>query len=263
MLSNYRISLVKSLHQKKKRRELGLFLAEGDKLVREYLLSGFEVKEIYAEADWLRAHSELIKGETESFAAKQNELERITTLVTAPPVIAVIRIPEIRITSRECLNGITLVLDGIRDPGNMGTIIRTADWFGVTRVIASEDCAEEWNPKVVQASMGSLTRVRVMVHKPEDFIREVNETAKELRQGAPQVYGTFMDGENIYRTQLPETAIIIVGNEANGIRETTEEFITGRIGIPDFSPDGNKPESLNAGIATALVLSEFKRQHLD
>lgn len=263
MLSNYRISFVKSLHQKKKRRELGLFLAEGDKLVREYLLSGFEVKEIYAEADWLRAHSELIKNETETFAAKPNELERITTLVTAPPVIAVVQIPEIRVTPGECVNGLTLVLDGIRDPGNMGTIIRTADWFGITRVIASDDCAEEWNPKVVQASMGSLTRVRVMVQQPEHFIGSVTEAARELKQAAPEVYGTFMNGENVYNARLSENAIIIIGNEANGIRETTEKFITRRIGVPDFASGVNKPESLNAGIAAALVLSEFKRREQD
>lgn len=262
MLSNYRISFVKSLHLKKKRRELGLFLAEGDKLVREYLLSGLEVTEVYAEADWLRAHSELINRETETFAAKSNELERITTLVTAPPVIAVVRMPEVRIIPAECLEGFTLVLDGIRDPGNMGTIIRTADWFGVNRIIASEDCAEEWNPKVVQASMGSLTRVRVMVRQPGIFIESVVESAKEMKREMPAVFGTFMDGESIYAAPLTESGIIIIGNEANGIREATEQLITHRIGIPDFSNGVNKPESLNAGIATALVLSEFRRRQL-
>lgn len=263
MLSNYRISFVKSLHQKKKRRELGLFLAEGDKLVREYLLSGLEVTEIYADADWLRAHSELINKETETFAAKPNELERITTLVTAPPVIAVVRMPEVRITPGECVDGLTLVLDGIRDPGNLGTIIRTADWFGVNRVIASEDCAEEWNPKVVQASMGSLTRVRVMIQQPEIFIGNVAVAAREMKRDMPEVYGTFMGGKNIYYAPLSGSGIIVIGNEANGIRETTEKYITSRIGIPDFTSGVNKPESLNAGIATALVLAEFKRRQLD
>lgn len=263
MLSNNRISFIKSLHQKKKRREHSLFLAEGDKLVREYLLSDFDVTEIYAEPDWLRAHSELIKQGTETSGANANELERITTLVTAPPVVAIVRIPEVKVTPEECLEGLTLLLDGIRDPGNMGTIIRTADWFGIDRIIASEDCAEEWNPKVVQASMGSLTRVRVANENPENFFASLNAIAKKVNRDVPPVYGTFMNSENVYTADLTESAIVVIGNEANGIREKTEEFIDRKICIPDYATGINKPESLNAAIATALVLGEFRKRKYD
>lgn len=256
MLSNNRISFVKTLHQKKKRRERGVFLAEGDKLVREFLLSGFHVEELYAETDWLRKNSELLQG-VETYGASSSDLERITTLVTAPPVIAVVKEPEIKIERDDFLNGLTLVLDGIRDPGNLGTIIRTADWFGIDRIVASEDCADHWNPKVVQASMGSLTRVRIITEDPVAFITEMQRFAREKKREVPAVYGTFMDGENVYQTSLTQSGFIVIGNEANGIRDTTAAVVTHRIGIPSY----NKTESLNAAIATALIVAEFRRRN--
>lgn len=260
MLSNNRISFIKSLHQKKFRREEGLFLAEGDKLVREYLASEFEVVSIYADADWLRAHAELIGQGVETSGAKSQELERITTLVTAPPVIALVRIPETELSVEDCFSGLTLILDGIRDPGNLGTIIRTADWFGVKHIIASDDCAETWNPKVVQASMGSLTRVHVINVNLQTFFAELESASKVLKKDIPPVYGTFMDGHNVYTSDLTEHGMIVIGNEANGIREETVSRIDIRLGIPAFSDRGAQAESLNAGIATALVLSEFRRR---
>lgn len=259
MLSNNRISYVKSLHQKKNRFAQGLFLAEGDKLVREYLQSDFEVEEVYAQADWLKEHGKMIGVGIESYGATSKDLERLSTLVTAPDVIAVVKVPEVRIDMSEYFSGITLMLDGIRDPGNMGTIIRTADWFGVHRIVASDDCAEHWNPKVVQASMGSLTRVKIVNHELTEFFTEMNAFARANNLDVLPVYGTFIDGKNIFAEEITTSGFIVIGNEANGIRETTEKFVDHRVSVPSFSEGVTKPESLNAAVATALVLAEFRR----
>lgn len=251
MLSNNRISFVKSLQQKKYRAEEGLFVAEGDKLVREYLQSSFEVESVYATTDWLQRNGTLIKQPTDSAGVAEKDLTRMSSLVTAPEVLAVVKVPQYAIETSEFRKGLSLVLDGIRDPGNLGTIIRTADWFGVGNIVASEDTAEHWNPKVVQASMGSLTRVKIVNRNLEEFFSEIQHSS---------VYGTFMDGDNIYSSELPKDAIIVIGNEANGIREATEKFITKKIAIPSFGTSSQKAESLNAAIATALVLAEFRRR---
>lgn len=261
MLSNNRISFVKSLHQKKNRFAEGLFLAEGDKLVREYLQSDFEVEEVYAQSDWLKEHGKLIGIGVASYGATAKDLERMSTLVTAPDVIAVVKVPEVRIHMSEYFSGITLMLDGIRDPGNMGTIIRTADWFGVNRIVASDDCAEYWNPKVVQASMGSLTRVKIVNYELADFFTELNSFSHTNNRDVLPVYGTFVDGKNIYKEELTPAGFIVIGNEANGIRDTTEPFVDHRLSVPSFSQSATKAESLNAAIATALVLAEFRRSN--
>ena len=251
MLTNNRISFVKSLQQKKYRAEEGLFVAEGDKLVREYLQSTLEVEAVYASTDWLQRNGTLIKAPTETVGATDKDLTRMSSLVTAPEVMAVVKIPQFTLKTEECSRGLFLILDGIRDPGNLGTIIRTADWFGVNRVIISEDTAEPWNPKVVQASMGSLTRVKIVTRNLEEFFAEVKH---------PNVYGTFMDGENVYTSELPKNGLIVIGNEANGIRESSLPFITKKISVPAYNSGVNKPESLNAAIATALILAEFRRR---
>lgn len=234
-------------------------MAEGDKLVREYLQSPFEVTELYADPEWLRRHGQLVQPGSESFGAAPRDLERITSLVTAPEVIAVVRIPHTEIDTADYFKDITLVLDGIRDPGNLGTIIRTADWFGIRRIVASDDCAEHWNPKVVQSSMGSLIRVQIVSKPLPDFFNELKKTAAQNNTAVPPVYGTFMNGENVYTAALSKDALIVIGNEANGIRSETESFITKRISIPSYA-GATGPESLNAAIATALTVAEFRRR---
>jgi TrmH family RNA methyltransferase len=251
MLSNNRISFVKSLQQKKYRAEHGLFVAEGDKLVREYLQSTLEIEAVYASTDWLQRNGILIKSHTDSAGATEKDLSRMSSLVTAPEVLAVVRIPEYTIKTEECSRGLFLVLDGIRDPGNLGTIIRTADWFGVNRIIVSEDTAEPWNPKVVQSSMGSLTRVKIVTRNLEEFFAEAKH---------PNVYGTFMEGESVYKSDLQTNGFIVIGNESNGIRESLFPFITKKISVPAYNSGVNRPESLNAAIAAALVLGEFRRR---
>jgi TrmH family RNA methyltransferase len=262
MLSNNRISFVKSLHQKKNRFAEGLFLAEGDKLVREYLQSDFQVEEVYAQTDWLKEHGKLIGIGVESYGATSKDLERLSTLISAPDVIAVVKVPQVHIATAEYFSGLTLVLDGIRDPGNMGTIIRTADWFGVDRIVASDDSAEHWNPKVVQASMGSLTRIKIVNHELVSFFTELNSFAKTNNRDVLPVYGTFLEGKNVYKEELTTEGFIVIGNEANGIREATETFVNHRIAIPSFAQGTHKAESLNAAIATALVLAEFRRTEI-
>lgn len=261
MLSHNTISFIKALHLKKKRNEHGLFLAEGDKLVKEMLASDFVVKQIYALPDWLRENSRLLSRDIETNGATQAELERVSTLVTAPAVLAVVEIPEVRIEPEELLEGYTLVLDGIRDPGNMGTLIRTADWFGIHRIVASDDCAEHWNPKVVQASMGSLTRVRIVNVPLRELFKDIAEISKARNIDAPAVYGTFMDGNNVYDESFAPSGFIVIGNESNGIRKESEHFIDRRISVPSFVVEGKaKPESLNAAVAAALIIGELRRQ---
>jgi RNA methyltransferase, TrmH family len=260
MLSHNTISFIKSLHQKKKRNEHGLFIAEGDKVVRELLASDFVVREVYALVDWLREHGKLLNNQIAASGVTQPELERISTLVTAPPVLAIVEIPKQEIPLEELLEGYTLVLDAIRDPGNMGTIIRTADWFGINRIIASNDCAEHWNPKVVQASMGSLTRVKIVNADLDKFFAEINAVSRSKNIDMPAVYGTYMDGQNIYNETFAPSGLIVIGNESNGIRSSTAQFIDRKIAVPCFAAEGHsKPESLNAALATALVLSEIRR----
>lgn len=261
MLSHNTISFIKALHLKKKRLEHGLFLAEGDKLVKEMLASSFIVKQIYALPDWLRENSKLLNRDIETNGASQAELERVSTLVTAPSVMAVVEIPEVSIEPEELLEGYTLVLDGIRDPGNLGTMIRTADWFGIHRIIASDDCAEHWSPKVVQASMGSLTRVRIASVPLRTLFKDIAEISKQKNIDAPAVYGTFLEGNNIYEEAFAPSGFIVIGNESNGIRKESVQYIDRKISVPSFVVEGkSRPESLNAAVATALVLGELRRQ---
>lgn len=256
MLSKSRLSFLRSLRQKKYRAEQKLFVAEGSKLVNEILRSKLEIPALYATSKWIKDNASTASNAGEVITVDKDELSRISSLVTAADVLAVVRMPEHQLDINELKNELTLTLDGIRDPGNMGTIIRIADWFGINNIICSPDCAEIWNPKVVQASMGSLLRVKVhervlpLMFADEDFL-----------QLKLPVYGAFLDGENVY-TSKAKTGIIVIGNEANGIEESVEKHITQRITIPAFQHSGSSEnaESLNAAVATAIIVSEFRRK---
>ncbi len=227
------------------------------------LSSEFTVRHVYALKEWLQENGRLIPRNVESSGVTQAELERISTLVSAPPVLAVVEIPKVRIEHEEFLIGFRLVLDGIRDPGNMGTIIRTADWFGIQRIVASDDSAEFWNPKVVQSSMGSLTRVKVITASLPDFFERVNEASRKSNVDAPAVYGAFMEGQSLYEETFAPSGLIVFGNESNGIRTATEAFVDRKISIPSFAIKGDSmPESLNVAVAAALILGELKRQSI-
>ncbi|CAN5915990.1 RNA methyltransferase [soil metagenome] len=262
MLTKSRLSLLRALRQKKYRNEHGLFIAEGDKLVPEILASSFAVETIYATEEWIKQNIKIVKKAAETIIITKDELERISSLVTPQHVLAVVSKPVYSFDETELLSTYSILLDGIRDPGNLGTIIRIADWFGIRDIICSPDCAEAWNPKVVQASMGSLLRVRLHEMDPAQFFLNLQKAANKENVNFPVVYGTFLEGENIYTTGFNSAGVIVIGNEANGISPETEKHISKKITIPLvplYNGEKGRPESLNAAIATAIVCAEIRR----
>lgn len=242
MVSKNQIKLISSLQQKKYRIVHQLFFAEGIKVIQELLESNFELEHLYTTQNDF---------EGVLFAKKtlvhETDLKKISALATPNTCLAVFRIPAEKKIKE---SGLILALDSIRDPGNLGTILRLCDWFGVGQLLCSKKTVDIYNPKVVQATMGSIARVNVNYVDLKAFISET-----EL-----PVFGTFMDGTNIYKTTLPREGVIVMGNEANGISEELEEVIKNRLSIPRFG-DVQKTESLNVAAATAIVLSEFKRNN--
>jgi RNA methyltransferase, TrmH family len=240
MLSKNQLKGITSLQQKKYRLSHQLFFAEGIKVIQELLASNFELDHLYT----TKMDFPEVSNEKKSLIS-ETDLKKISALATANSCLAVFKIPKDKKTEEA---GIILALDSIRDPGNLGTILRLCDWFGINQIVCSKDAVDIYNPKVVQATMGSISRVNVNYLDLEIFI-----TRTQL-----PVFGTFMDGNNIYKTKLPTEGIIIIGNEANGISPELEKIITNRLTIPRFG-SLQKTESLNAATATAIVLSEFKR----
>ena len=247
-ISKTQIKLVKSLQLKKHRDETGLFVAEGEKCVEE-LRKGFELVHLFinGEAD-----------KREAIHVSQTQLEQMSGLRTPQGVIGVFKKSEHSDYSEYSENSdLLLVLDGIQDPGNLGTIIRTCDWFGVRTILCSPDTADCYNPKVVQATMGALARVQVHYLDLPTF----------LKSTTIPVYGTLLDGRDMYEelrsegvNELKSKAIIIMGNEGNGISQAVRPFITHPLRIPSYPKDAETSESLNVAIATAIVLAEFRRQ---
>lgn len=231
MITTAEIKFVKSLSQKKFRDSEGLFVVEGEKMVQEALKSGFEVERVYRKEEIGEA-----------------AMARISALSSPSPVLAVVRKPKKPFEAPS--GGLYLALDGIRDPGNLGTILRIADWFGIDAVYASEDTVELFNPKVVQSTMGAIFRVKF-------FTCNIPELCGSY--DGP-VYGTFLDGENMYGKDLSGSGIIVIGNEANGISAQTAAAVTDRLFIPPFPADDPGSESLNAAVATAITVAEFRRQ---
>jgi RNA methyltransferase, TrmH family len=255
-ISKNKIKQIASLKQKKTRDDENLFIAEGEKIVTELLLSNRYIEIIAATADWLNENQKKLKNSKEIFELNNEELERVSSLKTPNNVIAVIRKFENKFNINNLHNKLTLVLDHIQDPGNLGTIIRLADWFGIQNIICSENNAELYNPKVIQATMGAFLRVNVYYNDLETFFQN---NIKSLQM---PVYGAFLNGENIYTTKLSSSGFIIMGNESKGISSKLEKFITQKITIPNFTKNPEKSESLNVSIATAIVCSEFMRSKI-
>lgn len=240
MLSKNQIKLISGLQQKKHRLANQLFFAEGVKVIQELVKSNFELEHLYTtkdDFDEVLVHKRSVISE--------NELNKISALATPNSCLAVFKIP---MGSKINESGLVLALDSVRDPGNMGTILRLCDWFGIQQLVCSKETVDIYNPKVVQATMGSIARVNVNYVDLNTFISNTSLP----------VFGTFMEGENIYKTALPQEGIIIMGNEANGISESIENLITQRLTIPRFG-DLQIIESLNVATATAIILSEFRR----
>ncbi|SEF43814.1 TrmH family RNA methyltransferase [Flavobacterium urumqiense] len=241
MVSKNQIKLITSLQQKKYRNINKLFFAEGVKVIQELLQSNFELEHLYSTQDDFEEVSKEKKTRIED-----NDLKKISALSTPNTCLAVFKIP---VEKNRIESGLIVALDSVRDPGNLGTILRLCDWYGINQLLCSKETVDIYNPKVVQATMGSIARVNVNYVDLNVFIKETKLP----------IFGTFMDGKNIYKSVLPQEGIIVMGNEANGISAELEKLIQNRLTIPRF---GNiqKTESLNVATATAIVLSEFRRE---
>ncbi len=245
MLTQADIKLINSLKQSKSRRKTGLFIVEGPKMVSELVkYEHFKILFIAANRNWINSHSEIEELTIKEISEKA--LQKLSNFSTANEVLAVVEIPEyLDFTPNK--NSLYLVLDGIQDPGNLGSIIRTSEWFGITDIFCSFDTVDCFNPKVVQATMGSLFRIKCHYLDIPSFLN---------KQTFP-IYGTLLNGKNIYADKLMPEGFIVIGNESKGISQDVQNVITNPLFIPSYGL--SKAESLNASIAAAIVCAEFRR----
>ncbi len=252
MISKQKIELVRSLANKKGREETGLFVAEGEKIVFDLLKTRLRLSAFYYTID-ATSIPPGIPSMVQCNQLTSKEMERISAFKKPSSVLALFEIPSYPDVEPSFFEGLTLFLDGIQDPGNLGTIVRTADWFGISNIYCSPECADIYNPKCVQSTMGALARVRL--HYTELTVL----TRKAVDLHIP-VYGTFMEGENLFKASLAPCAIIIMGSEGKGISSDLVSLVTKKISIP-ASPEGNKElESLNVAVSAAIVCAEFRRR---
>ena len=230
VISKNKIKLIRSLETKKGREKVGLFVAEGPKVVKDLLQAGFIAKEVFEDIE---------------------DIKKISFLQHPQSMLGVFHLPTNRFKELS-MNQLVLALDGVQDPGNLGTIIRVADWFGIKEIYCSHDTADCWNPKVVQATMGSIARVQL-------HYVDLNKMVESLPADYP-IYATLLDGENIYKQELSHHGMIVMGNEGKGISPLLYTKINRKLYIPSYSSDGNTAESLNVAIATSIVCAEFRRR---
>ena len=245
VISKNKIKLVRALETKKGREKQGLFVAEGPKVVGDLLAAGFELVELFEEEEDIKKVSFLQhpQGKLGIFKLPEQTKTKVGECETAVGAEHKVLLGK---------NELALALDGVQDPGNLGTIIRVADWFGIERIFCSMDTADCWNPKVVQATMGSIARVKM-------YYLNLNELINSLPTEYP-VYGTLLDGKDIYEEKLSANGLIVMGNEGNGISAAIRQRVNRKLLIPNFSVGTTRAESLNVAIATAVVCSEFKRK---
>lgn len=236
MLTNNDTKLINSLVKKKFRQKYNKFVVEGVKNIKEVLNSSIYVEKIYSIDDTFDDYP------SKNVLITERELKKISQLVTPNTALAVCEIPQEKNIQK---NGFIIALDDIRDPGNLGTIIRMADWFGIQQIVCSKETVDLYNPKVIQSTMGSFIRVQINYTDLEQFFETYSHS----------ILGTFMDGENLYKTKLPEKAVLLMGNEANGISEKLESFVTQRLSIPRMGKL-QQTESLNVAMATSIILGE-------
>jgi len=239
-ISKNQLKLITSLSQKKYRQKNSLFIAEGIKVVNELLNSSFQVDILFATDDF-----ETTISSDKIVRISEKDLQKISNLKSPNKVLGLFEIPDEKPLQQK---GLTIVLDAINDPGNLGTIIRLCDWFGVTQLICSKDTVDCYNAKVVQASMGSLTRISIKYIALESYLKETNLPS----------FIADMNGENVYSSTLPKEGVLVMGNEANGVSDEIKTLIKNKISIPRFG-ETQATESLNVATATAILLSEFKR----
>jgi TrmH family RNA methyltransferase len=245
MFTKNQAKLIKSLDEKKNRVELGLFLVEGEKSVAELLDADFEIELLLTTTEFFEKFGEKIKEKSKTYEiVNQFDLEKVGTFATNNAALAVVKQKEnknFEIKKDE----VVIALDEIKDPGNLGTIIRIADWYGIKNIVASKNTVDFYNPKVITATKGSFTRVNIFYTDLKDF----------LSYTKLPIFGAFLNGENIHETKFPASGILVMGNESNGVSKEIEKLITKKITIPAFG----KAESLNVAIATAIILDNWKR----
>jgi TrmH family RNA methyltransferase len=256
MISKNRLKYVRSLEMKKYRKAEGVFVAEGHKLVGD-LLDVFECKYLAATSEWLSANAAWVDRQRRSGVevdeVTDEELKRASFQETPQQVLAVFKQLTYEVDVNEVARKqLCLVLDDVQNPGNLGTIVRLADWFGIEHIFCSKGCADIYNPKTVQATMGGIARVQV--HEAD-----LPELLSRLDKDIP-VYGTFLDGENIYGKELENRGLIVMGNEGKGVSKEVAAFVTERLYIPNYPEGRETSESLNVAIATAIVCAEFRRR---
>jgi len=254
MISKNKIKFIVSLQKKKVRDDERLFVIEGDKLVREFLTSGAPVKMLYTKPEFLNSLApELVGPVKEVENVSYEELKQISTLRTPHNALAVVQMAEHEMNMSEILNHFCVALDFVQDPGNMGTIIRAAGWFGIRNIVCSADCVDVYNPKVIQSSMGALLHVNV-------FYDDLRKVLTAAARNSVSVFGTMLEGKSIYDHKLDNKGIILLGNESKGISDELIPFITEKISIPKFSIAKEGIDSLNVGRAASVVFSEFLRK---
>lgn len=249
------IKQIRSLEMRKFRRQEGEFVAEGNKLVQDNLQS-MQCHRLVATPTWWEAHPEAEGMAQECYTITPQEMERLSLMQSPQEVLGTFRLPDYQLDA-EMMHTLTsqliVALDEVQDPGNLGTIIRLCDWFGIRTIICSTTTADCFAPKVVQATMGAIARVKVIYTDLPPFIEDIS------RQGVP-VYGTFLEGDNIYQSELSANGVIVMGNEGRGISDAVKRLVNRKLFIPPYPADAQTSESLNVGIATAICVSEFRRK---
>lgn len=247
MLGKTQIKYIQSLRQNRYRQLHGAYVIEGEKIVGEYIARDYPLSNIYAVDDWMSGNQQLLQAKKlNATVVSEGDLKKISTLTTPNKVLAIAAIPSaIELESLPLNKGLHIALEAIRDPGNLGTIIRTADWFGIDSIICSEDCVDAYNPKVIQAAMGSMIRMKTIYVKDLAILKGLSKLP---------IYAATLSGKNIYHEKLPVDAIILIGNESKGLSEPLIKMSSLQITIPRFG----KAESLNAAVATGMLMSFFR-----
>ncbi|WP_117233796.1 RNA methyltransferase [Vibrio maerlii] len=243
MISKNQLKLLRALGQKKQRKAHGLFLVEGEKNVLELVDSPLTVQQVFATSEFLAEHANILR-QYECVEASLDELTKASSLVSNNAAVAIVEIPKVEAPKAE---GLMIALDGVSDPGNLGTIIRIADWYDIQHIVASSDCADPYNPKTIRATMGSFGRVQVSLLDLPSY----------LEQASIPVYGAFLEGESVHKTEFSAQGILLMGSESHGVRPAAERFVTDKITIPAFGG----AESLNVAMATGIILDNLRRQH--
>lgn len=254
MISKNRLRQIVSLQKKKERDESRTYVIEGDKIVREYLKSGIRIKLLAAKPEFISSLNTSEKERIEEIeTCNYEELKKISTLTTPHNALALVPYPGSLPDPSEISGELSVALDFVQDPGNLGTIIRSAAWFGIRNIVCSSNCVDLYNPKVIQATMGAILNVNVHYMNLKDFLKTANES------GLP-VYGAVLEGRSVYDITFERKGIILLGNESKGISEELSAYITDKISIPKFSDAMYGIESLNVSMAASVIFSEFARR---